>query len=179
MDEFDIDHLLKMSNSIVKNYAIPGLNSSLIGGNGRGTVRLFECSREHMEPIIPHSHRFDFQCLVLAGSVKNIIWNKTNKFDSDLFMISELNFGGDFGKFEETEISTCKFYPDEKEYFEGDFYSMKSRDIHSIFFSRGAKVLMFEGPSISNSSVILQPYVDNKTVPTFRVDKWMFERIAP
>ena len=62
-ENFSIEALLRMKHSPVRNYAIPGLTSSLIGSpSPNGTVRIFECSREHQEPIIPHSHRFSFQC---------------------------------------------------------------------------------------------------------------------
>lgn len=37
-----IKHLQKMSRSPLGNYIVPGLVSSLLGGDGKGTVRLFE-----------------------------------------------------------------------------------------------------------------------------------------
>ncbi len=175
--KLDINHLLRMANSRVMNYAIPGLNSSLIGGNGYGLVRLFECSRDHQESIVPHSHRFDFHCLVLQGSVKNKVW--TGQYptcDCDMFMQSRLTYKGNFGEFEIDDLGYRKFDTFESIYVEGDTYSMKADEIHSIFFARGTKVLMFESPTVSDSSVILQPYIDGKTIPTFKVDDWMFER---
>ena len=66
----------KMGHNEVDNYVLPGLTSSLIGGFGHGKVRLFSAERETREWVIPHSHRFDFGCLVLHGEVENILFER-------------------------------------------------------------------------------------------------------
>jgi len=53
---------------------------------------------------------------------------------------------------------------------------MKSTQIHSINFAKGTEVLFFEGPTIMDTSVILEPYVDGETVPTFKTEPWMFKK---
>ncbi len=176
----DLTFIDKMKHSPVRNYAIPGLTSWLIGAPSKhGCVRLFECSREHHEPITPHSHRFDFECLVLAGSVRNIIWTEVaTPRCGDLFMESRLVYRGGIGHYE-TERGTSQLYLGSPYLYKaGDRYSMKADEIHSIYFSRGAKVLFFEGPTIADSSLILEPYVDGEVVPTFKVEPWMFKREA-
>lgn len=74
-DDLSVDHILSLTHSHVHNYVIPGLTSSLIGEQSpHGSVRVFQCLRDHQEVITPHSHRFDLTCIVLRGSVMNRIW---------------------------------------------------------------------------------------------------------
>lgn len=56
---------------------------------------------------------------------------------------------------------------------------MLASEVHSIHFSRGAQVLFFEGPTVADTSIILEPNVDGETIPTFRVEPWMFKRSTP
>lgn len=174
-----IDLILSMRNSGLANYVIPGLDSHLLGGGTHhGCVRLFECSRQHQEPITPHSHRFDFSALVLRGCVRNILWKESSANDGDEFLVSEMIYNGIPGEYsagknevKRMEISDCDFHQ------VGNWYHMKAREIHSIEFSRDAAVLFFEGPQISESSVILEPHVDGQTIRTFEVKPWMFRKI--
>jgi hypothetical protein len=169
-----------MRHSPIGNYGgIPGLTSWLIGApSSSGLVRLMECSRDHQEPIIPHSHRFDFHCLVLAGEVRNVLWTQMqyNDVSADLFWSSVLKFKGLPGQYETHFSSVYRWKPTYYEYHEGDEYNMKSDEVHSIFFSRGTSVLFFEGPQTTNESIILEPFVDGKHVPTFKVEPWMFNK---
>lgn len=162
-------------NSPVKNYVIPGLTSSLVGGNGHGQVRLFSNERQHDEVISPHSHRFAFTCFVLAGSVRNRIWTQQQAGDGDEYESLEIVKTGQFGEHEKRSGERAFWGFTDMTYDQGDVYSMRSEEVHSIYFSRGAKVLFFEGPEVSKTSIVLQPVVDNKTVPTFAVADWMFE----
>lgn len=173
-----IDLILSMRNNGLANYAIPGLNSHLLGGAHHGCVRLFECSRQHQEPITPHSHRFDFSALVLRGCVRNILRKESAQNEGDLFLVSEMIYEGNPGEYsvrqecvKRMEIDDCHFHQ------VGDWYHMKVHDIHSIEFSRDAAVLFFEGPQISNTNVILEPHVDGQTICTFEVKPWMFRKI--
>lgn len=170
----------KMKHSPVRNYAIPGLTSWLVGApTEHGCIRLFESSREHHEQITPHSHRFDFECVVLAGEVRNVVWISTSQhMGADMFMETRLEYRGGIGHYEKEVIGTDYYRASEKKYATGDRYSMTADQIHSIYFSRGAKVLFFEGPKVSTSSIILEPYVDGEIVPTFKVEDWMFKRAA-
>jgi hypothetical protein len=167
--------LLAMKHSPVRNYAIPGLTSWLIGApSDQGCIRLFECSREHMEPIIPHSHRFDFQCWVLQGWVRNRIWRR-NPVEGDWFMTSTQRQGR-MGGYDMQEAGTARFTYDETTYGKDEWYSMTHREIHSIWFGRDTKVLFFEGPKKAEETTILEPMCDGVRVPTFKVEPWMFKR---
>ncbi len=58
----------------------------------------------------------------------------------------------------------------------GESYSMKANDIHTVSFHRGTKVLFFEGPTISDTSVFLEPFSNGQVVKTFETRPWMFQR---
>jgi len=171
----DIDLIRSMQRSRVGNYVIPGLSSSLIGGEGHGLVRMFTQSRSHEEPITPHSHRFDFQCLVLSGHVLNRVWIPDEKGDE--YQCTTLEHQGSFG--DQTRKAGWKIgrwsYV-QTQYKEGQLYSMKAEQIHSIYFSKGAEVLFFEGPSKGMFSSTLEPVVDGEVIPTFKVEPWMFRK---
>jgi hypothetical protein len=174
-----LEILQSMCNSKLGNYAgIPGLTSSLLGGPTHGKVRLFECSRAHQESLVPHSHRFDVMCLVLRGYVDNHIWRKSTHGDE--FMPTRLSYLGAPGthqRFPEGAESyvVARYVRDTTRYDHGEFYNMKATDIHSIDFSRDAVVLFFEGPELTTDTVILEPFVDGKVVPTFNVQPWMYQ----
>lgn len=61
-------------------------------------------------------------------------------------------------------------------YYSGTTYGMDAHQIHSIRFLRGAEVLVFEGPEVAHSSVVLEPWAYGERVPTFKVEPWMFRR---
>ena len=162
-----------MKHSPLRNYAgIPGLTSWLIGEGKKGIVRLLECSRNHQEPVTPHSHRFDFQCFVLVGSARNVLWTESD--DGDEYEATSMVYSGMPGKYVKRASRRAKFLHTDRRYFSGDEYGMKANEIHSIFFSKDAKVLFFEGPQKSDSSIILEPVVNGIKVPTFEMRDWMF-----
>lgn len=176
---FDIESLMQMAHSPVSNYAIPGLTSYLIGSPGpKGTVRLFHCSREHQEAITPHSHRFDFQCWVLRGIVRNRLWHRAaeNHPRADQYSVSSLQYKGSMGKYAKEHVEISSWVFTDRHFAAGECYSMNADEVHSIFFSRDALVLFLEGPTVSDSSIVLEPYVDNETIPTFETRPWMFKR---
>lgn len=135
----------RMKHSPVRNYAgVPGLTSWRIGGESpKGCVRLFECERDHYEHIVPHSHRYGFECRVLncRGQQKMV-----------------------------------RASPKETWYTAGETYSMSSDEVHSIYFTKGAVVLFFQGPDVADTSYILEPVANGVHVPTFRVEPWMFRQ---
>lgn len=156
----------------ISNYIIPGLDSSLLS---RGTVRLFRSSREFAGEITPHNHRFDFACYVLSGRVINRIYSKDT--GGDEFTQRELEYGGQPGEYivvGDAEPQRFKF--SDTDYREDDWYFMSSREFHSIYFSRGAKVLFFEGPTLRDRSEVLLPYVNDETIETMQCNMpWMFQ----
>jgi hypothetical protein len=167
-----------LRHSPIRNYVIPGLTSWLIGQpSPAGTMRLFENSRDHQENITPHSHRFDFRCWVLKGSVRNKLW-KYAAYQGDWFTKTTLHYLGQTGAYERGGTEGARYTCEVTEYAAGDWYGMKAHEIHSIVFAAGTEVLFIEGPSIKDRSVILEPFVDGELIPTFEVKPWMFKRDA-
>jgi hypothetical protein len=165
----------------VRNYAIPGLTSWMIAEDSDGgCIRLFECSRDHHEHIIPHSHRYDFSAVVLRGVVNNILWRKTYAMGQrgDEYKPGELVYNGAPGKYEQRvgEEPSAPYFYEMRRYTAGERYNMRAEEIHSIQFGRDTAVLMFEGPSVSEKTVFLQPVVDGDIIPTMQVQPWMFKR---
>lgn len=180
-ENFDLDALLKMAHSPVSNYVLPGLTSSLIGlPSPAGTMRLFQNSRDHQETLTPHSHRFDFMCWVLRGSVRNRLWTKSyaSDRDADEYRTTTLRYQGEIGKYASELGDVHRWRHEDKQFTEGQCYSMRAHEVHSIFFSRRAIVLFFEGPSVSESSIVIEPVVNGETIPTLEVRPWMFRRSA-
>lgn len=169
--------LEKMGHSKVHQYVLPGLTSSLIGGRQFGKVRLLSADRATKEWVTPHSHRFDFVCLVLSGQVENILFvpGAGDQYAKGIVRPDPHNSA--FGAYlvQRTEEVDC-YNEVSTIYRPGDMYSMSADEIHSIRFSAGAQVLFFEGPTTRSGSVILEPYSKGKTVRTFEVPEWMFER---
>lgn len=170
--------LLKMIHSMksdrVRNYVLAGLDSYLLNN---GTVRLFSSSRDTQDDITPHSHRFDFLCIVLSGQVLNRVWSprSAHHFESaDLFMESRLIYDGEIGRHERFEVGAGWYDYKDSVYTAGEFYSMKAEEIHSIAFSRHTNVLFLEGPTKSPESTILEPIVDGNVIRTYETKPYMF-----
>ena len=178
---FDVDALIAMAHSPLRNYIVPGLDSYLIGNpSPAGTVRLFRCSRWHQESITPHSHRFNFQCWVLRGWVRQVLWEDASLCsylaEDDMYMRSVQKYLGVPGKYEISRVSSSRYLRAEETYQAGECYSMTHDEIHSIYFSKGAEVLFFEGPQVSDTSVFLEPVVNGEVIPTLKTEPWMFQR---
>ena len=131
-----------MSTDKISNYVIAGLDSSLLGN---GCVRYFENSRDHQDQITPHSHRFDFCCLVLNGKVENTIWTTPDNEDSDEFVVSELSYCGEVGVHDVENLRTQRYAPQSSSYYTGDVYQMLHSEIHSIKFSRVQRYCFLKG----------------------------------
>lgn len=161
----------QMKSSRVQNYVLAGLDSWLLTN---GNMRLFTCSRDTQDQITPHSHRFDFVCLVLRGWVVNRVWTEVPEPMGDFFESSILTYKDEIGSHSlRPEGRNWYGYQDSK-YNEGDIYAMTADQIHSIQFSRGAQVLFFEGPSVTNESVIIEPVVNGEKIPTYENRDYMF-----
>lgn len=170
-----------VASSHLQNYAgVPGLQSALIGGPSHGKVRLFHATREPSVEITPHSHRFNLLSIVLQGSVTNTQWHRAIESETcgDEFAALKLLYAGEPGAYEHEPIGISRYYHVSRVHKAGEAYFMRATDIHSIRFSKGAVVLLIEGPTVSDSSVILQAHVNGKTLDTFQVKDWMFESVA-
>jgi hypothetical protein len=174
-----LEHLKSIAFSPIYNYAgIPGLTSSLITpATEHGLIRMFHSEREHHEVLIPHSHRYDFRCEVLQGQVDNTIWYEYDRgTEIDMFRITKLEYGKEPGDYKRGIERYAMMQFETSHYGEGDTYSMTSNEIHSIKFRRDTYVLFYEGPKVSDTSVIIEPVVRGKAVPTFKVEDWMFAK---
>jgi hypothetical protein len=181
MNEEIIRAVKAMANSPVRQYVLPGLTSELVGGDGHGRVRLLTSDRHTRDWVTPHSHRFDFTCLVLAGSVENIVMERGYGQACNAYARGTVRpRDGGMGQYEIARTEDTAWYAEKTTtYGVGETYSMRASEIHSIRFSRGAKVLFFEGPDVVEESVFLEPVCDGKVVQTFETRPWMFERETP
>lgn len=172
-------HLLMledMLHSEIRNYIVPGLSSFLVGGEDRGMIRLFKSQRETREHIVPHSHRFDFTCLVLQGWAENTIFVQ-HETEGDAFCVGTL-CAESAGKYE-FEPGNCPSYWKSytTRFNAGMWYSMSYCEVHSIRFSDDAMVLFFEGPEVEGCTTVLEPWAYGKRIPTFKTEDWMFEHV--
>lgn len=172
-----VRQMIAMRHSPIRNYIVPGLTSWLIGGgdNSRGKVRLFENTREQHEFITPHSHRFSFNAYVIRGWVSNTTWFD-GEGSGDLYMASIIRYDDSPGKYTIEKRFQQRFLNDTITYGEGEWYCMHLAEIHSIKFSENALVLFFEGPTLFNTSQIIEPIVDEEHIPTMKIEPWMFRR---
>jgi hypothetical protein len=171
----NLDLVMKFAHNPVRNYAIPGLTSWMISESKTGNIRMFEMTRDHIEPVVAYSHRFNFHCVVLHGEVENILFDQS--LDGDLYSPIYQIYDGSIGSYK-TERSNLRIRYNQisQKYYEGDQYSMCSDEIHSIRFKKGTKVLFFEGSDVSDKSIILEPIVDDEIILTFKVEQWMFKK---
>lgn len=172
--------VLEMRNNPIRNYIAPGVTSWLIGGTGNGKVRMFTADRATREWITPHSHRFNFTCLVLRGTATNILFERSwNSDEGDLYAFGmlEAKCGGLGGyNFIPGDADVKRMKESSTTYAAGETYSMTAEQIHTIRFSRDAAILFFEGPEVMSQSTVLEPWSDGRRVPTFETRPWMFER---
>lgn len=177
--------LSSMAHDPLRNYIIPGLTSHLIGGANRemdrGTVRMFAIDRTHEEAVVPHSHRFDFACHVVAGVVENTLWSAHPYSEGECwnrygepYRRTVVEYGGEPGKYTVKSRDLRGFTRRKTVYGVGSWYAMNAEEIHSIRFGPGARVLFFEGPKQTDSALYLEPVVEGVAVPTFKVEDWMF-----
>lgn len=177
----DMDNLMNILDGIssnkIHNYIVPGITSSLVGVD-RGRVRMFDNNRHQMQNIIPHSHRFDLSCLVVSGRVVNTLWRPS--VDGDLMIEIEQHYLGDPGGYKisvKPSLVPTPYEPTEYVYNSGDWYHMKHDEIHSINFSRGAKVLIFEGEELTKDVKALAPRIMDFDVNEYmKVPGWMFRK---
>jgi hypothetical protein len=112
-----------MKHSPVKNYGgIPGL-TSLVDRHARRTRSGAPHGIDAGTPGAdhPHSHRFDFHCIVLSGTVRNRIWKPAaNEASGDIFRISELKYAGDIGRYRVQQGGMARYGFRTDTHIEGD-----------------------------------------------------------
>lgn len=160
--------LQRMGGPTLTNYVVPGLESTVLE---KGKVRFFRNTRHQLQTLVPHSHRYHFACCVIEGSVENTVWSPSDRGDS--FSVSRLDYRGAPGAYGKAFVTVDRFVRFSRTYTQGEWYTMKRHDYHSIVFSHDAVVLFLEGPS-HDESYVLEPVVDGKLVPTLKTEPWMF-----
>lgn len=176
------DFLGEIGHDRIDNYILPGLSSLMLSGENT-TVRMFENTRNQQGFITPHSHRFSLACCVLRGEVHNSLYTEdcsTTAMGTNLdeFETTRLKYSGEPGHYDRLKASAykgkwCKYT---QKYSAGQWYFMRDSAIHSIEFSPDARVLVIEGPDVTDTTTILEPVVNGVVVPTFRVESWMFKK---
>lgn len=177
-----IKQLGSMAYGSLRNYIVPGLTSQLIGEGPKGKVRIFTSDRDQKNHILPHSHRFDFTCLVLKGQVINSVYTPASYGQTDgvdLHAVGTLTLA-DGGKPGECVMTPgtqgLPFAAALRAYREGDTYAMTAKEIHSIEFKKDSVVLFLEGPRLTDTSVVLEPWSNGQRVATYGVQPWMFQK---
>lgn len=170
MNNLDVDAILNLSHSRLANYILPGLDSLLLGA----TTRLFVNTRRSIGEITPHSHRFDFQCLVLQGTVTNTLFVPDD--DGDCYTISLMTYLGKPGEYQTAHTGTRWYKASDKMFTAGDWYGMLSHEVHTISFSDDAIVLFIEGEQVTQDSIYLEPHINGETIPTMKTESWMFQK---
>ena len=172
----EVDDLMQRGYAPVRNYIVPGTTSWLLSDPGpNGCSRFFEVTREQLVHVTPHSHRFDFTAKVVRGYVINQIWIPSNSFQDDSYQRTELVYDGSPGQYHKGKIWKGMWRHIDQTYTPGQRYGMRYDEIHSIIFGKGSIVLINEEPTITTKTSILEPLVDNKPIPTFKVESWMFK----
>lgn len=156
--------ILSMSDKSTRivNHAEHGLDSTLLS---QGLFRVFTANYE-TQVRLPHSHKYDFACLVLKGSVLNRVYKpiENNKFKENNELHAEYCVAiqtGALGDYKFDKQYRQAFEIAEKLHGEGDWYQMTHEDIHAIRFSKGAVVLFIEGPAVTDQVEVLFPYASN------------------
>lgn len=180
LSNLDLHEFLdEIGHSRLDNYILPGLSSTLLSG-ADVNVRMFKNSRPSDGVITPHSHRFSLGCCVMQGEVTNWIYLLGDSGFSGQaeYQATTLRYDGKPGHYEfgSSEFRHYRRYG--QRFVAGEWYFMRHTDIHSIEFSQDARVLIIEGPDVSNETTILEPVVNGKVVPTFEVKPWMFQKAA-
>lgn len=167
---------LGFAHSPVFNYILPGLTSWMIASSDELTVRLFTMHRNTEGFVHPHSHRFGFSAMVLAGHVYNTLYTQHDQHSEarlyDQHKITPRDGGLGEYRFEQSEA--VRLRSETTLFAVGETYCMEPQHIHSITFSNGAAVLMYEQRTseICDSLIFTPPTVR----PEALTQPWMFKR---
>ena len=164
-----------LKHAPIYNYVLPGMTSYLIADpTDQGCIRMFANSMTQYMHVTPHSHRFNFKSCVLHGSVINQMWE--SDYNGDQYVVANLLYNGKPGEYSLVpEAESRSYRVTSTTYNVGDWYEMEFNQVHSIIFSKDARVAIFEGPQQTNETKILLPYVNGEVINTFKVQDWMFK----
>ena len=164
------------AGEVRENYIVPGLRSTLLAHPAAGgIVRLFEMTREQEYDVTAHDHRYNFQCCVLAGSVENRRY-RTQSTAQGYATHAALPYDAKEHALDDSRPRWLYASHVDEVHGEGDWYGMSADEFHSIRFSKGAKVLLIEGPQEKDESWCLLPYANGRICNTFIWRDWMMAR---
>lgn len=176
--QFEKDFFEAFQDSTISNYIAPGLESISLGQSNGFHVRMFHMTAHQMMHITPHSHRFNLLSFVLEGQVEHHVYEKVSDGYENrpvAYNLAILSQKGKLGEYETEIYSNGMFRRYEAVYKTGGSYFLNADEYHSVIFSRGAKVLIVEGPEV-NEPKVLVPLVKNAVCSTLFTADWMFKK---
>lgn len=176
--QFEQDFFEAFQDSTISNYVVPGLESVSLGRSNGFHVRMFHMTAHQMMHITPHSHRFNLLSFVLAGTVEHHVYEKESDGYENrpvAYKLAILSQKGKFGEYETELHSNGMFLRYEAVHKAGDSYFLNAAEYHSVIFSKGARVLIIEGPEV-NEPEVLVPLVKNTVCSTLFTADWMFKK---
>ena len=161
---------------VLEDYIVPGLRSTELARLAAGgMIRLFEMSHEQEFFVVPHDHRFGFNCYVLRGTAWNTIYHVR---EADCALDQATHAAAPYLRSSHSlDLRSVRLMRCELEtvpYGEGSWYSMEHSAFHTIEFTKDARVLFIEGPEEkSGPNSCLLPVVNGKIYNTFFWGAWM------
>lgn len=172
-----VDDLLRMGHSPIHNYTAPGLTSWLVGlPHEAGSIRLLTSEIEQQNFQIPHSRRYDAQYIVLRGAIEVQHWKQmTSSIGGDLHETAVLHYCGMPGKYTTESHGQSRWTRTTQAYVSQVLY-LRAEDVCSLRLMRQTALMLLQGPTLRSTSIILEPVVNGKRVPLFKVEPWMFQK---
>lgn len=159
------------------NYIVPGLTSTLLAETyGGGMVRLFNMEREQEVAIVPHDHRYSFNCFVLAGQVMQRIFSVDLHATENNATHAVVEYDPVAHQVVYGQRRWARAHAIDNAFVKGQWYSMKAHEFHQITFRRGTRVLFIEGPKEQDVSHCLLPFSNGRICDTFMWREWMMEK---
>lgn len=160
---------------VLENYVLAGLRSTLLGETAAGgKLQLFEMLRVQEADIVPHDHRYDFQCFVLDGEVEHLCYELERVYHPPQAAWAVCEYDPDIHSVnDETPRAYTRGTVVKKTHGAGSWYGLKHDQFHAVRFSAGARVLFIEGPEVQPFSHVLLPYQDGRVCNTFVWRTWM------
>ncbi len=177
----DIEHLISALGTAEKhtltNYIVPGLTSALLAQlPGGGCIRKFVMCRAQEMSVVPHNHRYDFECFVLAGRVRHRVYDVFDGAQRGNATHAIVPYDPASHQLDLSSPRWATGRPSDCEHQEGQWYRLKHQYFHSIEFERGTVVLFIEGPTKQEISHCLLPVSNGRICDTFIWRDWMMGR---
>lgn len=168
------------SRAVLLNYIVPGLKSTLLATlPAGGVLRVFEMTREQESEIVPHNHRYDFQCYVLEGFVQHTVYHISDDEPKHRATHAIVPYSRLTHELDRDVATHVRARAETKMYEAGSTYGLNSAEFHRVRFSYGAKVLFHEGNSLTETSSVLVPYCNGEICDSYVWRDWMMKAADP